>query len=503
MFCWNCGNENPDGAAFCANCGAKQESSGVPQMTPKSEESGSSSSSYTGSSSGTSWTGTVDAESGVADAIKSAFKNKDLLKLTEFLAGILCVLPICTFVFTVVISVFGLLSGLPLVLGAFFQILQTVFRVIRMILVILTLVLSIAEICGLVFSLGRRTDNDKQALYIGFIVSALTLVMSILFLRRYSPILVVALRTIFGLAAVIIGMDLLVKVYMDHVGLHGPVDLAGDFQKIKSVINRTREIAAAERETKAAEKTAASGTSSAAVAPVPTAVGPVGQPVAAGDPNASYFDGNGFEVLGLYIIIILLSIVTCTIATPWLLCKWLRWEKSHTVIGGKRLSFNGTGGQLIGHWIKWILLSIITCGIYSFLQVPMVDYQKWVAKHTTYVGCEIPTSDAYPDSFFTGSVAEYLGTAIISGLLTFITCGFGTPWANTMVKKYMLKNTVVHTDRYLYEGTGGGLFGTYIVNILLCGITCGIYTPWAVCSFNRYFVSHTRIQSTGNIPVAS
>ena len=58
-----------------------------------------------------------------------------------------------------------------------------------------------------------------------------------------------------------------------------------------------------------------------------------------------------------------------------------RWETRHTIIDGHRLRFNGTGGQLIGKWIVWILLCIITLGIYAFW-LP-IRLKQWQIKHTT------------------------------------------------------------------------------------------------------------------------
>jgi uncharacterized membrane protein YjgN (DUF898 family) len=54
----------------------------------------------------------------------------------------------------------------------------------------------------------------------------------------------------------------------------------------------------------------------------------------------------------------------------------------HTVIEGKRLRFTGTGGRLIGTWIKIFLLTIITLGIYGLWAGLAI--KKWKAEHTRF-----------------------------------------------------------------------------------------------------------------------
>ena len=209
-------------------------------------------------------------------------------------------------------------------------------------------------------------------------------------------------------------------------------------------------------------------------------------------PNGdSYFDGTGGDLFVKQLLLTLLTLVTCSLATPWALVKVLEWRTSHTVIGGKRLAFNGTAVELFGMWIKWFLLSLVTCGLYSYYA--NVDYQKWVCRHTTYQGYELASGTPYNDSFFDGTFAEYIGTAIISAVISFFTCGIAYPWAACMMQNWKAKGTCIKGDRYTFNGTGGELFGVYIVNWLLTTVTCGIYSAWASCAIDKYIVSHTHI----------
>ena len=94
----------------------------------------------------------------------------------------------------------------------------------------------------------------------------------------------------------------------------------------------------------------------------------------------SKFDGGLLGLIVENLLTCLVSLITLTIAVPWMVCYKERWISRHTVIDGRRLTFDGSGIQLFGNYIKWLLLTIITIGIYSlWLGIKM---KKWVVMHT-------------------------------------------------------------------------------------------------------------------------
>jgi uncharacterized membrane protein YjgN (DUF898 family) len=98
--------------------------------------------------------------------------------------------------------------------------------------------------------------------------------------------------------------------------------------------------------------------------------------------EGSYFDGGVLGFIGWVILGGLITMFTLGLCLPWAVCLFLKWETSHTVVGGRRLQFTGSGGSLFGHYILWWFLTIITLGIYSFwLYVAM---KKWTTKHTSF-----------------------------------------------------------------------------------------------------------------------
>ena len=60
----------------------------------------------------------------------------------------------------------------------------------------------------------------------------------------------------------------------------------------------------------------------------------------------------------------------------------MKWKMKHQAILGRRLSFNGNGLQLIGRYLLWLLLSVITFGIYAFWLG--IKLKKWETKHINY-----------------------------------------------------------------------------------------------------------------------
>ena len=205
------------------------------------------------------------------------------------------------------------------------------------------------------------------------------------------------------------------------------------------------------------------------------------------DPENSYFDGSGLELLGYTLLTSLVSTVTCGIAAPWMICKIYKWRLSHTVINGKRLTFTGTGGSLLGHWILWELLTIVTCGIYGFFMY--VALSKWELSHTYIEGEPILVDQK--NSYFDGTGLEYLGYSLLSGLMLCFTLGLAYPWAMCMIQKWDSKHQVINGRRLEFSGTGLGFLGEYIIIALLSLVTCGIYSSWGTVRMNKYIIRHT------------
>lgn len=77
------------------------------------------------------------------------------------------------------------------------------------------------------------------------------------------------------------------------------------------------------------------------------------------------FRGTGGSYLWLAIWTGFLTTITCGLLWPAAYAAQQRWIAKNTLIDGKQLVFTGTGMGIFGVWLKILLLSIITLGIYA------------------------------------------------------------------------------------------------------------------------------------------
>lgn len=94
----------------------------------------------------------------------------------------------------------------------------------------------------------------------------------------------------------------------------------------------------------------------------------------------STFNAGLLSWLWLQIWTWALTVFTLGIAYPWAMCAQYAWRIDNLTVNGYQMRFDGQGHQLIGMWIKWWLLTIVTLGIYG-LWVP-IKLIKWQATHT-------------------------------------------------------------------------------------------------------------------------
>jgi len=197
----------------------------------------------------------------------------------------------------------------------------------------------------------------------------------------------------------------------------------------------------------------------------------------------SYFDGGLLQLIGYYILGILVTVLTLGICLPWAYTMIYNWEAKHTVINGERLYFDGTAIGLFGNWIKWLLLTIITFGIYGFWVG--IKLKKWRISHTH------TSALSGAESFFDGGLLQLIGYHILGVLVTVLTLGICLPWAFTMIYNWETKHTVINGYRLRFDGTAVGLFGNWIKWLLLTIITIGIYGLWVGIKLKKWKVKHT------------
>jgi uncharacterized membrane protein YjgN (DUF898 family) len=98
------------------------------------------------------------------------------------------------------------------------------------------------------------------------------------------------------------------------------------------------------------------------------------------------------------------------------------------------------------------------------------------------------------ESQFNGRLIGLIGINILGWLISFITLGFGTPWAVCMKEEWYAKHTIIDGKQLVFDGKGGQLFGKYIVWVLLTIITLGIYSFWLGIKMKRWVTMHTHFE---------
>lgn len=98
------------------------------------------------------------------------------------------------------------------------------------------------------------------------------------------------------------------------------------------------------------------------------------------------------------------------------------------------------------------------------------------------------------DSYFDGGLLELIGWRILAFLITAVTFGIATPWAQCMLYSYQFKHTVYNGKRLKFEGTGGDLFVNMFKWIFFSIITLGIYIFFIPVRKAKWVVSNIHFE---------
>ena len=474
MYCSNCGEKVPDGAAFCPKCGARV---GAPEDNTNTKPEASSAEGFIDHTADEIGSGIDDAFADLKNSFKGTgakkadhetaapdnhpdqpkgnFKKWLTPENIEKFAVIALLFPLFLFIASWLVGVVAhafLGFSLPLIEDAIWFIIGAIRTVVR----IAFIVGSAAGAVAMVYTVLCWPQKQNAWGWIAAGASCLGFVTALGIMLHWNQVLIAVLM----IALAVYGADLASQVLVQHHGIESVLNPGADFSAYQGAYSSY----------KAAHPTG----SEAEAARI------------AADPRASYFDGHGATLLGYYIIWVILAIFTASIGDAWMQAKIYRWSDSHTVVDGKRLKFNGSGGSLLGHWIIWNFLTGITLGIYGFFR--HVAMLKWEMQHTYYEG-----ERGAEDSFFDGNTFQYIGYQLIAILLMIVTLGLAYPWTQTMITRWETKHSVINGDRLYYDGDAIGLLVQYIVVYLLTIVTLGFYLPWGVVRLQKYIVAHTHV----------
>lgn len=98
------------------------------------------------------------------------------------------------------------------------------------------------------------------------------------------------------------------------------------------------------------------------------------------------------------------------------------------------------------------------------------------------------------DSYFDGGVLELIGWKLLAFLITVVTFGIASPWAQCMLYSWQYKHTVFNGKRLKFEGTGGDLFVNIFKWIFFSIITLGIYIIFIPVKKSRWILSNLHFE---------
>ena len=364
-------------------------------------------------------------------------------------------------VFAHILPLDGVAYGLSGMLGIIYNVSKFLF-----------FLLSLAGVVASVQLYGKK-ENQTTGMAVCLGANVLALIASLLRLFGKGNFFF----TLLGIALALFALDALSRVFLRGTGIASDIQPSEDIAAFKSFAENPRE----KTEQFAAEMKR-EGTSGKAVTEEVL------------DPNKSVFDGSGLELFIINLVGAFICLVTIGLASPWVICYKIGWDRRHTVYNGRRLAFNGTGIQLFGKWIVWFLLTIVTCGLYGF--VMGLKLEQWILSHTTFADevSDPNNTDVFPNSGFEGNMFEWIGYNLVMGLASGLTCGIALPWVVCSFNKWYAPNVRISGKRLRFEGSGAELFGQYIIVLLLSIVTCGLYYSWGYVRLRRWAISHLSLE---------
>ena len=406
------------------------------------------------------------------EALKQQWTPGNMERLAAFA-------PLAVFAFTVIAYILVFLRGVSFTVFAHILPLDGVayglsgmLGIIYNVSKFLFFLLSLAGVVASVQLYGKK-ENQTTGMAVCLGANVLALIASLLRLFGKGNFFF----TLLGIALALFALDALSRVFLRGTGIASDIQPSEDIAAFKSFAENPRE----KTEQFAAEMKR-EGTSGKAVTEEIL------------DPNKSVFDGSGLELFIINLVGALICLITIGLASPWVICYRIGWDRRHTVYNGRRLAFNGTGIQLFGKWIVWFLLTIVTCGLYSF--VMGLKLEQWVLSHTTFADevSDPNNTDVFPNSGFEGNMFEWIGYTLVMGLASGLTCGIALPWVVCSFNKWYAPNVRISGKRLRFEGSGAELFGQYIIVLLLSIVTCGLYYSWGYVRLRRWAISHLSLE---------
>ena len=228
--------------------------------------------------------------------------------------------------------------------------------------------------------------------------------------------------------------------------------------------------------------------------------------------------GEVYDLFGIHIVNILLTIVTIGIYRFWAKTRVRRYLWSQTSFLGDRFEYTGTGKELLLGFAIVIVFLLIFFGVYIALFTWI--WPEWFndqGLQTLYsaplfvlsvviVGMARFRARRYRLSRTlwrgirgaqTGSSVQYGLRSLGFWVLALLTLGFYMPYMSTRLAAYKFNNTWFGDRRIEFNATGDRLLGVFAICWLLTLPTLGLCWIWYRAAALRYYASCVRYGDLG------
>ncbi|MFB5650988.1 YjgN family protein [Leptospira wolffii] len=226
--------------------------------------------------------------------------------------------------------------------------------------------------------------------------------------------------------------------------------------------------------------------------------------------NRLKFDGDGWELLKLYLFNALATISTLGIYSFWARVKVFRYLRNHLIFFGQRFDYHATGKERLIGFIKAAPVALI---YYFALKIPLdyvlpEDYKQYapygailIMFYTLlpfiYIGRTrynlSRTSYNNIRFHFSGRVSEVVRIFLLGIPLIVLTIGIYAPWFSIRLQKFDKENTYYGTVPFSFDGIGTDLLWIHLKGIFFSILTCGIFVFWWQANIKNYYWNHTLV----------
>jgi uncharacterized membrane protein YjgN (DUF898 family) len=222
------------------------------------------------------------------------------------------------------------------------------------------------------------------------------------------------------------------------------------------------------------------------------------------------FKGHGSELLGIWIVNFLLTVITLGLYYPWAKVRSLKFFFGNTELAGSSFSFTGNGTEIFMGFIKALLIIIAAYVIYFlmfFMNMPILGglillvvfvFLIPVAIHGTLRYRLSRTAWRGIHMGYRGEIDSIIKLYIQGSLFTILTLGIYSPWFIIDIRKYIIDRVKFGNVSFEYNGSGTEYFVLNLISGFLTIITLGIYSFWWQKKLYNYYIENLKAYQDGN-----